>query len=90
MKERENEIILSNWRFLDFTVDVYTEVLPPQILGGRKVGKKLGVQEQYLRAAALVLWKFHKANKDEEHLNELIADARTVIGIGQKEASQND
>ena len=54
------------------------------VLGGQKISKKLGVKEQYLRAAALVLWKFHKANKDEERLNELIADARTVIGIGTK------
>ena len=84
-EELENETYSkANLEIFGLHVDAIHGGPSAAILGGRKVGRKLGVQEQYLRAAALVLWKFHKANKDEEHLNELIADARTVIGIGTK------
>ena len=54
-------------------------------LGGRKIGKKLSVQQHYLRAAALVLWRYHGKNNDEDRLHQLITDARTIIGIGTKE-----
>jgi len=54
-------------------------------LGGRKIGKKLSVQQHYLRAAALVLWKYYGKNNDEDRLNQLITDARTIIGVGTKE-----
>ena len=54
-------------------------------LGGRKIGKKLSVQQHYLRAAALVLWRYYGKNNDEDRLNQLITDARTLIGIGTKE-----
>ena len=84
-EERENEIYSkANLEIFGLQVDVLHGGPSTTILGGRKAGKKLGVQQQYLRAAAVLLWKFHKANKDEELLNKLIADARTVIGIGSK------
>ena len=54
-------------------------------LGGRKIGKKLSVQQHYLRAAALVLWTYYGKNNDEDRLNQLITDARTIIGVGTKE-----
>ena len=54
-------------------------------LGGRKIGKKLSVQQHYLRAAALVLWTYYRKNNDEDRLNQLISDARTIIGVGTKE-----
>jgi hypothetical protein len=54
-------------------------------LGGRKIANKLSVQEYYLRAAALVLWKDCRKNNDEDRLSRLIADARTIIGVGTKE-----
>jgi hypothetical protein len=54
-------------------------------LGGRKIGKKLSVQQHYLRAAALVLWTYYRKNNDEDRLNQLITDARTIIGVGTKE-----
>ena len=54
-------------------------------LGGRKIGKKLSVQQHYLRTAALVLWRYYGKNNDEDRLNQLIADARTIIGVGTKE-----
>ncbi|MBG10060.1 MAG: hypothetical protein CMD92_02710 [Gammaproteobacteria bacterium] len=54
-------------------------------LGGRKIGKKLSVQQHYLRAAALVLWTYYGKNNDEDCLNQLITDARTIIGVGTKE-----
>ena len=54
-------------------------------LGGRKIGKKLSVQQHYLRAAALVLWRYYGKNNDEDRLNQLISDARTIIGVGTKE-----
>ena len=54
-------------------------------LNGRKIGKKLSVQQHYLRAAALVLWKYYGKNNDEDRLNQLITDARTIIGVGTKE-----
>ena len=54
-------------------------------LGGRKIANKLNVQEYYLRAAALVLWKYHRTQNDEDRLNRLITDARTIIGVGTKE-----
>lgn len=53
-------------------------------LGGRKIANKLNVQEYYLRAAALVLWKYYRAKNDDDSLNRLISDARTIIGIGTK------
>ena len=84
-EERENEIYSkANLEIFGLQVDVLHGGPSATILGGRKAGKKLGVQQQYLRAAAVLLWKFYKANKDEELLNKLIADARTVIGIGSK------
>ena len=84
-EELENETYSkANLEIFGLQVDALHGGPSAKILGGRKIGKKLGAQEQYLRAAALVLWKFHNANKDEEHLNELIADARTVIGVGTK------
>lgn len=84
-EERENETYSkANLEIFKLQVDTLHGGPFAKILGGRKIGKKLGVQEQYLRAAALVLWKLHNANKDEEHLNELIADARTAIGVGSK------
>ena len=54
-------------------------------LGGRKIGKKLSVQQHYLLAAALVLWTYYGKNNDEDRLNQLITDARTIIGVGTKE-----
>ena len=54
-------------------------------LGGRKIGKKLSVQQHYLRAAALVLWRYYGKNNDEDRLNQLITDARIIIGVGTKE-----
>jgi len=54
-------------------------------LGGRKIANKLNVQEYYLRAAALVLWKDCRTKNEEDRLNRLIADARTIIGVGTKE-----
>ena len=54
-------------------------------LGGRKIGKKLSVQQHYLRAAALVLWTYYGKNNDEDRLHQLITDARTIIGVGTKE-----
>ena len=54
-------------------------------LGGRKIGKKLSVQQHYLRAAAFVLWTYYRKNNDEDRLNQLITDARTIIGVGTKE-----
>ena len=84
-EERENETYSkANLEIFGLQVDVLHGGPSATILGGRKAGKKLGVQQQYLRAAAVMLWKFHKANKDEELLNKLIADARTVIRIGSK------
>lgn len=53
-------------------------------LGGRRIGQKLSVQEYYLRAAALVLWRHYRRQSDENRLNQLIADARTIIGVGTK------
>ena len=55
-----------------------------KILGGRKIGKKLSVQQHSLRAAALVLWTYYGKNNDEDRLNQLITDARTIIGVGTK------
>jgi len=54
-------------------------------LGGRKIANKLSVQEYYLRAAALVLWKDCRTKNEEDRLNRLIADARTIIGVGTRE-----
>ena len=54
-------------------------------LGGRIIGKKLSVQQHYLRAAALVRWAYYRKNNDEDRLNQLITDARTIIGVGTKE-----
>ena len=54
-------------------------------LGGRKIGKKLSVQQHYLRAAALVLWRYYGKNHDEDRLHQLITDARTIMGVGTKE-----
>lgn len=84
-EERGNETYTkANLEIFGLQVDTLYGGPSATVLGGQKISKKLGVKEQYLRAAALVLWKFHKANKDEERLNELIADARTAIGIGTK------
>ena len=52
--------------------------------GGRRIGRKLTSDEYYLRAAAVVLWKFYKKHKHTDAVNQLISDARTIIKIGSK------
>jgi hypothetical protein len=52
--------------------------------GGRRIGKKLTSDEYYLRAAAVVLWKFYNKHKHTDAVDQLISDARTIIKIGSK------
>lgn len=49
-------------------------------LGGRpRVGRKPSVDQAFLRAAAVVLWERFPGNRDQ-----LVSQARTIIGIGTK------
>lgn len=84
-EERENEVYSeANLELFGLHVDALYGGPSAKILGGRKVGNKLGIQEHYLRAVALVLWKYYDAKNNEGRLNRLIADARTAIGVGTK------
>ena len=83
---RESEAYArANLELFGLQVDALQGGPTAKTLGGRKIGKKLSVQQHYLRAAALVLWKYYRKNNDEDRLNRLIADARTIIGVGTKE-----
>ena len=53
--------------------------------GGKRIGNKLSPEDYYLRAATVVLWKHHRKHKDEDALNQLASDARTIIRVGTKE-----
>ena len=52
--------------------------------GGKRIGKKLTSDEYYLRAAAVVLWKFYKKHKQHDAIDQLVLDARSVIKVGSK------
>ena len=52
--------------------------------GGKRIGKKLTSDEYYLRAAAVVLWKFYKKHKQNDAIDQLVLDARSVIKVGSK------
>ena len=75
----------ANLKLFALQVDALHGGPAAKTLGGRKIGKKLSVQQHYLRAAALVLWVYYRKNNDEDRLNQLITDARTIIGLGTKE-----
>jgi len=75
----------ANLKLFALQVDALHGGPAAKTLGGRKIGKKLSVQQHYLRAAALVLWTYYGKNNDEDRLNQLITDARTIIGVGTKE-----
>ena len=49
-------------------------------LGGRRIGRKPSVNQAYLRAATVALWK-----KFKDRRTQLASDARAPIGIGSKE-----
>jgi hypothetical protein len=53
--------------------------------GGQRIGNKLSPEDYYLRAATVVLWKHHRKHKDRDALNQLVSDARTIIGVGTRE-----
>ena len=74
----------ANLELFGLHVDALHRGPTAKTLGGRKIGKKLSVQQHYLRAAALVLWTYYGKNNDEDRLNQLITDARTIIGVGTK------
>ena len=83
---RESEAYArANLELFGLQVDALQGGPTAKTLGGRKIGKKLSVQQHYLRAAALVLWTYYRKNNDEDRLNQLITDARTIIGVGTKE-----
>jgi hypothetical protein len=75
----------ANLKLFALQVDALHGGPAAKTLGGRIIGKKLSVQQHYLRAAALVLWAYYRKNNDEDRLNQLITDARTIIGVGTKE-----
>ena len=75
----------ANLKLFALEVDALHGGPAAKTLGGRIIGKKLSVQQHYLRAAALVLWAYYRKNNDEDRLNQLITDARTIIGVGTKE-----
>ena len=75
----------ANLKLFALQVDALHGGPAAKTLGGRKIGKKLSVQQHYLRAAALVLWAYYRKHNDEDRLNQLITDARTIIGVGTKE-----
>jgi hypothetical protein len=75
----------ANLKLFALQVDALHGGPAAKTLGGRKIGKKLSVQQHYLRAAALVLWTYYRKNNDEDRLNQLITDARTIIGVSTKE-----
>ena len=74
----------ANLKLFALQVDALHGGPAAKTLGGRIIGKKLSVQQHYLRAAALVLWAYYRKNNDEDRLNQLITDARTIIGVGTK------
>ena len=83
---RESETyVQANLELFGLQVDALHGGPTAKTLGGRKIGKKLSVQQHYLRAAALVLWTYYRKNNDEDRLNQLISDTRTIIGVGTKE-----
>ena len=53
--------------------------------GGTRIGNKLSPEDYYLRSATVVLWKHHQKHNDKAALNQLISDARTIIGMGTKQ-----
>jgi hypothetical protein len=53
--------------------------------GGQRIGNKLSPEDYYLRAATVVLWKHHRKHNDRDALNQLVSDARTIIGVGTRE-----
>ena len=75
----------ANLELFGFQVDALQGGPTAKTFGGRKIVNKLSVREYYLRAAALVLWKDCRTKNEEDRLNRLIADARTIIGVGTKE-----
>lgn len=86
LEGRESEAYAqANLELFGLQVDALHGGPAAKTFGGRKIANKLNVQEYYLRAAALVLWKYYRTKNDEDRLNRLIADARTIIGVGTKE-----
>jgi hypothetical protein len=53
-------------------------------LGGKRTNNKLSADRNYLRAAAIVLWKYHTQRKDNTAIEQLVSHARSLLGIGTK------